>query len=884
MARYTSTGSSARLPIAGLAALLTLVLFLISAVFAPIAQAQAVLPRNTLTFIDPNGGPSFTFSSMDTRSDCTSRGDIITTTGLRAGWTLDGYVRVRRPDNAQEFSFITVNQSSDLNLLVPYPPLTQWQDNGSNVEVHVDIAIQVLDQDGDLVNWIGGDLDNAPGVLGPGGQDWDIFCETPPTPAIDIIKFTNGADANNPDAAGVPLIAPGGTVTWAYLINNTGPIDIPLGEITVTDNIPGVTPLFAAVVSGDGKGDGNAILQPGEVWRYVATGLALDLRTPPVGTGLVLVPNVCRAGNLATPGRTAYTNIGRVQIPNMSATDPSSYCNPEASITVLKTADPSYVFTPTWQITKSVTPAVVNLFEGQSSAVTYTVQVTPTAEFGGYQVFGSIYITNTGPIATQISTVVDTVSGAGNAPVSCPGGLPRTLAPGARLLCTYVTPLPDATPRTNTVNVTFEGAKVATATAPVVFGAPTPVIDPVTIDDIYNGGAPTPLASQVVTSTSLVYTRTVVCGSGLNYVNGVATYARANTARIVETEQSADATMTVNCYRPSVEKTVDPDFTRRFTWQIQKRASVVQLDLVDGESAPVTYTVTLTKSAPIDENFRIFGTIRVVNPHPGAALQLTGIADRLGNGLGATVTCPATSVPAGGSLVCTYATAVPNNASGTNTATITATTGIVYSSPVVPYTFVGLPPSQTTLSSVTVTDTNPATGQPWIFAGSGTQSYQVPFACTDIVYDETNLFQRIVDNTVEITQTGQQSSARVTLNCRLPDINLVAVCQLGVAVWTVTADQSGAYVIEFVENGPGGGVVVSTLDLNLVAGAPTTFSYDGDVDNLQEVRMLFNGQIVAYLLGGPVEQLPCSPTSAPPSKEPNGGTSSSIFLPAILRP
>src|SRR5690606_36354002 len=159
--------------------------------------------------------------------------------------------------------------------------------------------------------------------------------------------------------------------------------------------------------------------------------------------------------------------------------------------------------------------------------------------------------------------------------------------------------------------------------------------------DVYNGLAPETIGTNIAGNTSIPYTRNVVCGSDLNYVNGVATYPRLNTATIVGTNQSANASMTVTCYRPAVGKTVDPDFTRRFAWQILKTVNPSEINLLDGQSTTAIYTVTLTKSDPIDENFRVFGNITITNPHPSAVLGITGVTDRLGNGLGATVNCPA---------------------------------------------------------------------------------------------------------------------------------------------------------------------------------------------------------------------------------------------------
>ncbi len=142
-------------------------------------------------------------------------------------------------------------------------------------------------------------------------------------PCVKIIKKTNGADANDPNGADVPMIAAGGQVTWDYEITNCGNVHVAKADVTVNDSQTGVTPAFASVVSGNN----DDVLDPGEIWLYKATGSALDLLLPQPGA--TTVPNVCtHSGQL--PPRTAYTNIGRVTIPGATASDPSSYCNPPA--------------------------------------------------------------------------------------------------------------------------------------------------------------------------------------------------------------------------------------------------------------------------------------------------------------------------------------------------------------------------------------------------------------------------------------------------------------------------------------------------------------------------------------------------------------------------
>ena len=114
-----------------------------------------------------------------------------------------------------------------------------------------------------------------------------------PPSGINIKKYTNGEDADLPPG---PIVPVGSTVTWTYLVSNTS--TVPLSNVTVTDNIAGVTPVF---VSGDT--DGDTQLDIGETWLFQATGTAL-------------------AGQ--------YANIGTVQGtpptgPNLTDTDPSHY-------------------------------------------------------------------------------------------------------------------------------------------------------------------------------------------------------------------------------------------------------------------------------------------------------------------------------------------------------------------------------------------------------------------------------------------------------------------------------------------------------------------------------------------------------------------------------
>ena len=78
-------------------------------------------------------------------------------------------------------------------------------------------------------------------------------------PGIDVEKATNGVDA---DAIPGPSVAVGDTVTWTYVVTNTGNVD--LDSIVLTDDIEGVITCPATT------------LAVGESMTCTLTGTAID--------------------------------------------------------------------------------------------------------------------------------------------------------------------------------------------------------------------------------------------------------------------------------------------------------------------------------------------------------------------------------------------------------------------------------------------------------------------------------------------------------------------------------------------------------------------------------------------------------------------------------
>ena len=83
-------------------------------------------------------------------------------------------------------------------------------------------------------------------------------------PAINIVKFVNGQDADSPTG---PHVAAGSTVTFTYVVTNPG--NVPLSGVVVTDDKLG------PITSFTGDTNANGLLDLTETWTYTTTATAL---------------------------------------------------------------------------------------------------------------------------------------------------------------------------------------------------------------------------------------------------------------------------------------------------------------------------------------------------------------------------------------------------------------------------------------------------------------------------------------------------------------------------------------------------------------------------------------------------------------------------------
>jgi hypothetical protein len=330
-------------------------------------------------------------------------------------------------------------------------------------------------------------------------------------------------------------------------------------------------------------------------------------------------------------------------------------------LSISKTANPTFTRTFNWTIDKSVTPDTLNMFTGDSGTVQYTVAVVKTRYTDSdWAVNGTITIQNNTPLAATISGVSDQISGDGSPTPNCGVTFPYTLPSGGTLTCSYNSSLPDGSNRTNTAAVTTSGmVDGGTATAAIAFGSPTTVVNgTINVDDT-NG------VSWVFNdSGSVSYTRTFTCDADEGSHN--------NTATIRETGQSDSASVTVNCYALTVTKNASTSLTRTWNWTIDKSADADTLLLSDGQLYQVNYQVTVN-TISTDSNHAVSGTISVNNPAPIDA-TLNGVSDVVSSNIAANVDCGVTfpyTLPAGGTLNCSYSASLPDSTDRTNTATAT---------------------------------------------------------------------------------------------------------------------------------------------------------------------------------------------------------------------
>jgi hypothetical protein len=447
-------------------------------------------------------------------------------------------------------------------------------------------------------------------------------------------------------------------------------------------------------------------------------------------------------------------------------------------VTVTKTATPSFTRRFNWQIAKSVNPTDITLFDGQSQNATWTVNVTPgvpafTDSNGSLS--GTVTISNTSGAAVSILSIVDQIDASQNVTLNCPNGTgPITLANGATYVCTYSTPA-TVTPGAH-VNVATVGIDAGADVDPSTFkgsaqfnfanAVPTEIDKNPNVFDNNNGEGEKLLGTA--STGTFTYEKTYTCGADQTVSN----VARVDITNPPD-DPTATATLHVHCLKLTVAKTATTAKRRTFQWAISKSAQPSSWTLFNGDQGTTKYEVIVAPAATpfIDDNISVTGTITVHNPN-GVSVFIQSVSDAL-SGAGAPAITPNCNVTfpftlaAGSDLICPYGpTILPDGSLRTNTATAVAKptaagTNKSFSSAPAP-----VDPSAATLTEVNktvhVTDNFNSGGDVALGTvtspNTGTFNPTHTFACGADAGTFTNV--------AKITETAQQATASVTVNCR----------------------------------------------------------------------------------------------------------------------
>lgn len=331
---------------------------------------------------------------------------------------------------------------------------------------------------------------------------------------------------------------------------------------------------------------------------------------------------------------------------------------------VKKTAEGTYERKIEWSLDKMVDVASHTGTAGlEAGSSTWKVVADKTETIGNYQVTGSIEIYNPNSYEVPFS-VIDMLNDGTYASVSCPA---YTVPAGATLTCTYTAAPPDKSATKNKVVVTPDDKMIpgGSDTVDILWTEKVSGYGEGTLSDARFG-----YEKLISDDTTVEFPETFVCPADVAlYKEGKYTYKVTNEAVLndkIGLKDSAD--VTVECTLPAlqVKKDAFGTYDRIIKWLLKKTVDDAYHSGFAGETAGNSiWEVVATKMVSY-ANYKVTGTITITNP--AAVPQTFEIQDMLSDGTAAAVTCDTTTVPAGGSVTCSYTAAPASKAAFNNVA------------------------------------------------------------------------------------------------------------------------------------------------------------------------------------------------------------------------
>ncbi len=252
------------------------------------------------TVLDATGLGAVDLSGSDANA-----GLLLATRGDSAGATAE----LRLHTNGTDFSTTTINIPDQDLIEDIFVPFSAFVVGGGAGATFTSIGAIEL-----LINGVS-DLDATVTVLRSLRPNEETANLENLAPSIEIVKFTNGQDANTVDAG--PYLAVGATATFTYTVRSTGGTSLENVVVTDDNGTAGDTGDDFSPVFVDGDTNANDILEPTETWNYSAT-------------------RVVTAGQYTNIGRATAEDSGGTQVTD---SDPSNHFGVSAAVILVKSTD-----------------------------------------------------------------------------------------------------------------------------------------------------------------------------------------------------------------------------------------------------------------------------------------------------------------------------------------------------------------------------------------------------------------------------------------------------------------------------------------------------------------------------------------------------------------
>jgi len=437
---------------------------------------------------------------------------------------------------------------------------------------------------------------------------------------------------------------------------------------------------------------------------------------------------------------------------------------------ISKTVNPSYIEIYTWEINKQVSPASHELFYGQNSSSNYDVTVTKSDVVNSnYTVEWEIVINNPAEFA---SATIDSIEeGFSWAIIDCWTWVTfpwYSLPAWETLNCSYLVNLTDSGSTLNTVTVEVNldsdvWWRVWTWAIDWWTAEVTTVNWTINVEDSVEWYLGSTSETHTFSYTKIFDCRDIV----YEWLYWQKIYW--NIATIVETKQSDEASVLVDCYKLDIEKTVNPSYTETYFWKINKSVDIAKHELFEGQNASSNYDVTVTKSDAVNSGYVVAGNIKISNPSESITWIIESVSDVLDDGTSATSIDCWVSLPysllAWETLNCSYVVNPTDNSSTLNTATVEIRWWVWW----VWTWVVDWRTAQVTTVNWTI---NVEDSVEWYLGSTSethTFSYTKEFDCRDIVYDWI-YGQETYSNIATIVGTPLIDNASVIVDCYKPEV------------------------------------------------------------------------------------------------------------------